>query len=61
MTTRKELLVVRPGMHLKFKTPDGVKTGTVKQVDESTFPGRIVFDGDDGKTYDVPITIGWPD
>lgn len=61
MADSKLLLGVHNRTRLKFKTKDGVKYGKVKQVDESTFPGRIVFDGEDGNTYEVPIEIGLAD
>lgn len=59
--SEKELLVIQKGMRLRFKTPNGIKHGTVKELDGSAFPGKIVFVGDDGIEYEIPIEIGLPE
>ena len=61
MTDRQPLLLVTPGMRVRFKTESGVRIGTVKRVDETVFPGCVVVEDADGKDVEIPIHIGLPD
>ncbi len=60
-TERKPILVAQQGDRVKVETQDGVVNGTVEDIDESTFPGKVVIRTDGGSTVEVPIGIGWPD
>jgi hypothetical protein len=50
---------VHKGQRVKVKTPDGIKEGTVKEVDPEAFPfGKVIIETDDGETIEKLIEIG---
>lgn len=61
MVGKQPIIAVQPGDQVKARLHGVVKNVKVMRIDESTFPGRVIVKDDQGKEYEIPIEIGWPD